>query len=112
MIQGNDAVDAGERRGNIDSIGNVLKIAGVVALVVAAAIFSKMSCDRVTENSGYKPSRPMTAEENRALIQRQIAGVEANPNLSPEGKAMTIGMIKAHAGDFDKKASPAPASPQ
>jgi len=80
-----------------DRQGNVLKIAGLVALIAVAAVFSKMSCSRVADNSGYKPAEPLTIAQQRELIEAQVKGVEANKDMAPEAKAMTINMIKAHA---------------
>lgn len=77
--------------------GNVLKIAGLVALIAVAAVFSKMSCSRVADNSGYKPAEPLTIAQQRQLIEDQVKGVEANKDMAPEAKAMTINMIKSHA---------------
>jgi len=77
--------------------GNVLKIAGLVALIAVAAISSKLSCSHVADNSGYKPAEPLTIAQQRQLIEDQVKGVEANKDMAPEAKAMTINMIRSHA---------------
>jgi len=92
-----------------DRRGLILKIGGVVAIVAIAGVFSKMSCDRVTDNSGFQPGRVLSQEERRARIDNEIARIQSNPQLSPQGKAMAIGMLKGREPEFFKGASPAPA---
>jgi len=90
-------MEAMEQSTSQERQGNVLKIAGLVALIGVAAIASKLSCSRVADNSGYKPAEPLTIAQQRQLIEDQVKGVEANQNMAPEAKAMTINMIKSHA---------------